>query len=87
MFSRDNYATQYVNKDSSNTSVISSVNYSGTQTIEADIDSMDSDGFTLDFSATTNGVKIMYIALGDEDVASGAGGARQGLHAIEQGAV
>jgi hypothetical protein len=63
--------------------IISGLTIAGASDLAADLSSFDSDGFTLNYTTTTSGVKIAYLALGDEV----SGSPRQGLHPIEVGAI
>jgi hypothetical protein len=80
----DNLATSSVKRLADTDEVLAMMNGGGTKTLEADLSSFDSDGFTLNYTTTTSGMQIAYIALGDVLPSPGA---HVGLHPIGQGAI
>lgn len=62
--SLDAVTTSDANRYHTNAHCILGINTAGTVVLEADLDSMDGDGFTLDWTVVFNGALINYLALG-----------------------
>lgn len=69
VWSADNVATSNTDRRHDNSKVLHGFNVSGATRIEADLDSIDSDGFTLDWTAVDrNPLDYGYICLGGADL-------------------